>query len=624
MKKYKAKKNSSVIRLVVGALLINLLLLLMMVILLGERPVDQLKEYCISRQKFEQEAEVYGGIKFRHSFICTGREDCFELHVDSKDYIGSYEVSLLNVSGESLKSWTTDKMRILDTKQGKDRWIFYEAGAELLTEGNEYCIEVSAPRSDAESSVFVSGFSTYRKERNYFAVIALVLLFITANIWWFSLEKPVEKWSVWILLGTGLIMFFIMSPSSQTDENTHYYSAFKVSNLMLGRENLNEIEGDYNAGLKQHFNSNESFMKLIQNIWPPVQEDREDTFIERNTFSFVQPVAYLASGIGITIGRLFGLNYYLTYSLARLLNLLLYVVLVWLAIRLMPRNKELILMVGIMPMAMHQAASLSYDMTVNGLSFVFFAYILRLIDEKKNFGWKNALICACILGTLGPVKVVYCALFLLLFMIPSKQFEGLKGRLIMCIPVIIFAVAILGLTRLPDIVGRVDGSTFGEANPYYDMNYIMTQPGAFLQLLIKTVKQHAGLFLMQAVGYSLAGTTVSISDTYIKAYLVMLVLNQLFQEKTSVPGIRQRVVALATSACIIAGILITMTLSYTRYGRNIIDGIQGRYFIPVMVPVLYSFSVGRIPLKVNRKYFTGIAWFAYLGVIIEVMSRITY
>ena len=129
---------------------------------------------------------------------------------------------------------------------------------------------------------------------------------------------------------------------------------------------------------------------------------------------------------------------------------------------------------------------------------------------------------------------------------------------------------------------------------------------------------------MQAVGYSLAGTTVSISDTYIKAYLVMLVLNQLFQEKTSVPGIRQRVVALATSACIIAGILITMTLSYTRYGRNIIDGIQGRYFIPVMVPVLYSFSVGRIPLKVNRKYFTGIAWFAYLGVIIEVMSRITY
>ena len=419
-------------------------------------------------------------------------------------------------------------------------------------------------------------------------------------------------------------MFFIMAPSSQTDENTHYFSALKVSNMMLGRENLNELEGGYYDGLKQHYNSNESFLKLKQNILTPKEEGREDNFICRNSFSFVQPAPYLVSGTAITIGRLLGLNYYLTYSLARLFNLLAYVLMVWLAIRLMPCNKELMLMVGMMPMAMHQAVSLSYDVLVNGLCLVFFAYVLRIIAEKKNFSWKNALVCSLMLATLGPVKVVYCAMFLLLFMIPSKNFNGLKDRLLKCVPVIAFAVAVLGLTRLPDIAGHVSGSAFGETNTYYDMNYILKQPFAFLELLAGTLKRYGEKYLLEAVGCSFAGTTVNIPVTYTWAYLIMLVLNQLFQEKGSVPGIRQRAVALGTSAVIILGILTAMTISYTKAGSSFIDGVQGRYFIPVMAPVLYSLSVSRIPLKINRKYFTAIAWFAYLGVIAGIMSRIRY
>ncbi len=623
MGKHKAEKKALWIRPALGALLINLLLLIMMFKLLGDRPIDHFREYHIYRQELEEKAEVYGGYKFRQVFTCLQGADSFELHVDSKDYAGTFEVSLLDASGRELKSWTTEKMRITDARQGKDRWIYYVIDPELLAEGNEYYIEVSSRGSDEESSVFIMGFSTYRKERNYFALFALALLFVSANIWWFNLDKPVEKWAFPVLLCTGLIMFFIMSPSSQSDENLHYYSSLKVSNLLLGRENLNEIEGEYSAELEQHMNSNESFMKLIKNIWNKRQSG-EDTFIYRNTYSFVQPASYLATGIGMTIGRLLKWNYYLTYSLGRLFNLLSYAIMVWLAIRLMPCNKELILMVGMMPMAMHQAASLSYDVSVNGFCLIFFAYVVKLICEKKSFTWKNALICAGLLGILGPIKVVYCAFFLLLFMIPSEQFKGLKDRLFKYIPVIAFALGILWLTRLPDIVVRVDGSAFGEANPYYDMSYIIHQPFEFLKMFARTIRRNAGLYLFQAVGYSVAGKTVFISDIYIIAYLLMLVLNQLLQDKKEVPGIRQRVLPLMTSAIIIAGILVIMTLTYTRYGRKFIEGVQGRYFIPLMAPVLYSLAISRIPLRINRKYLTGIAWFVYIGVIMEIMSRIAY
>lgn len=624
MGKHKAEKNTLWIRPVPGALMINLFLLIMMLKLLGDRPIDHFREYHIYRQELEQKAEVYGKNRFSLNFHTSGGADSFELHVDSKDYAGTFGVRLLNASGDELKSWQTDKMRILDAKQGRNRWIYYVIDPGLLTEGNEYCIEVYSPGSDRESSVFISGFSTYRKVGNYFAVIALVLLFASANIWWFNLDKPVEKWAFPILLATGLIMFFIMSPSSQTDENLHYYSTLKVSSLLMGRENLNEAEGRYFAELKQHYNSNESFMKLMQNILTAEPEDQEDIFICRNTYSFVQPAAYLAPAIGMTTGRLLGWNYYLTYSAARLFNLLSYVFMVWLAIRMVPYNKELILMVGMMPMAMHQAASLSYDVCVNGLSLIFFAYVLKLVSEKRSFTWRNAMVCAGILGTLGPVKVVYSALFLLLFIIPSEQFKGLKDRLLKFIPVIVFAVGILWLTRLPDIAGRVDGSAFGEANPYYDINFIFHQPFAYIKLFAESIRMYGGHYVFQAVGYSFAGQNVFIPEIYVKAYLAMLVLNQLFQEKKTLPGIRQRAVLLITSAIISVGILTIMMLAFTQDGRKFIEGVQGRYFIPVLAPVLYSLAVGGIPLKINRKYLTGMAWFTYMGVIMEVMSCISF
>ncbi len=624
MKKLKGNKKTSWIRPAIGALLINGLLLLVMLNLLDERPADQFREYYTGRQEFDTATEVFGDLKFTMGLSCHGGEDSFELYMDSKGYEGSFTVTLLNGEGKQLKTWTTDKMRILDEKQGEDRWLFYEADADLFAAGNEYYIEVSAPELNENDSVTVKGYSVYRMHKNYFAVAAFILLFITANIWWFNIEKPIEKWSFWVLLGTGLIMFFIMSPSSQTDEANHYYGTLKVSNLILGREDLNDIEGEYFAKLKQHYNSNESFMKLMQNIGTGRTDGHEDAFICRNTFSFIQPASYIVPAIGMSIGRLLGADYYLTYSLARFFNLLFFVFMAWLAIRLMPYNKELILMVGMLPMAMHQAASLSYDVIVNGLSLILFAYVVKIIDEKKELSWKNAMIIAGILGTLGPVKVVYCTLVLLVFMIPSKQFKGLKDRLFKCMFIIAFTVGILWIIRSPDIVSRVDGSNFGEVNPYYDMNYVMGHPFGFMKLLANSIWHDGKMYIYQAVGYHMAGTSVSLAPWCIRAYLLMLVLNQLFQEKNDAPGIRQRAVALGMSVITLVGIVTTMALAYTYYGSERVSGVQGRYFIPIMALVLYSLSVSRIPKIINRKYFTGIAWIVYLSVIVEVMSRIRY
>ena len=95
---------------------------------------------------------------------------------------------------------------------------------------------------------------------------------------------------------------------------------------------------------------------------------------------------YLPAALGFTLGRLTGRNLITMVMLARWMNLLACAAVMYAAVRIMPRGKACLAMIGLFPKTLQQTASCSYDgMLIAGTCF-FIACFLAVRDglEKQR------------------------------------------------------------------------------------------------------------------------------------------------------------------------------------------------------------------------------------------------
>jgi uncharacterized membrane protein len=96
---------------------------------------------------------------------------------------------------------------------------------------------------------------------------------------------------------------------------------------------------------------------------------------------------------------------------------------------------------------------------------------------------------------------------------------------------------------------------------------------------------------MNFAGASLAGLSFRVPKHWIHAYLFIL-LWSIFPNKESKSelAIKDRIILFAASFCIYGAILTAEFVGYTRYGSDLVEGVQGRYFIPIALPLLCACS----------------------------------
>lgn len=90
------------------------------------------------------------------------------------------------------------------------------------------------------------------------------------------------------------------------------------------------------------------------------------------------PVMYLASALGLKL-----CNYY--FFAGRIFNLLVWIILIASAIRITPVFKWMFLITALYPTSLYQGMSYSADSFSNAFSFLFFAYMFKLIFSEKIF-----------------------------------------------------------------------------------------------------------------------------------------------------------------------------------------------------------------------------------------------
>lgn len=143
------------------------------------------------------------------------------------------------------------------------------------------------------------------------------------------------------------------------------------------------------------------------------------------------PVAYLPQVTGYGLGRLVG-GVTGGYYGARLVGLLVYIGLCWLAVRLATRGRAVLFVVALMPSALVLASVLSADGFTLGLALLCIALVLRLraptTEELRSTRPRDLVLLAVGIGLLAVSKNLYGTFALLLLLLPADVFRSTKRR----------------------------------------------------------------------------------------------------------------------------------------------------------------------------------------------------
>lgn len=502
--------------------------------------------------------------------------------------------------------------------------------------------------------------SDYFLSKSYIilSVAALLLLLLSGIYLNFTKFSIVKIYPV-VMLIFGLGYMYVFPAMSAPDEIAHFISAYKISNKMLGKQAtvkdghviiraqdlwIEDVDGEYTFDKSK---SEEEKVLIPEEgshgkiISSKLEETSYKVFYAEgnirgadNYISFsgqnyekaqslhapvnTIPSVYFLPATGITVARIMGLNSIYLVLFGRTANLILFILLGTLGIYFLPRFKEFIFLVSLLPTTIELAASYSYDAVMISSMIFFVSYVFYLAHEKKDFDIKDLVIVSLIAGLVLPCKMVYFPMLLLLFSIPLYKFkfrgkvdgkikkENIAFFLASAVVVLLSWVFAMYLVNRATVVGYSTSTTSslewaGEES--YTIGYLFHNK-------VKAVKLFYNTLLLQLEYYhkTMFGAYLGHADDVVGIpYIGFLVLNigmifSVFGEaKEKQLQVKERVLTGISIFFVVFLVLLSMLIAWTPISSEFIEGVSGRYFIPVLLPLLMIFRNNKIVIKDETK-----------------------
>ncbi len=505
--------------------------------------------------------------------------------------------------------------------------VFYTPKGESFSEANS--VRSTAWKNSAESSVTLPGglYASIRLDidgqvelkevrlndpqkvyaaryAKWLCIALLAALTITAAAFIRS-GWNVEKLYPICALSLGLLYLTTLTPLSVPDEGHHYQSAYELSNLLLLQADKRELgdsaDFDY-SNFTLHHNTSAGYSRIAQNIDAPAEQG-QDIPIPRPREHNYFPM-HLPQAMGLALARVLGFNFVWKFWLGRLFNLLFYILLSYWAIRIVPRFKALFFLVALSPMSLHQAASFSYDAFVNALSLLLLALLLGAILEEKPWDGRAFGTALVVNMLLTPAKVVYYPITALALLIPKSRFRNRRTRVVYLIAFFLLPLLFMLLFRLRGLtytaVAVAGKAVNREGRHIYTLSFLLSHPVQTAKLFIVTALDNIVLWMKGAVGALLSGLSLPLSDWIPLGYIVLLVLASIHKEQET-PCLRSRERRTFCAVAFVVSILVMLSLcvGWTSDTSDVIQGIQGRYFIPILPLALLTLNSNNLVQRRN-------------------------
>lgn len=440
----------------------------------------------------------------------------------------------------------------------------------------------------------------------------------------------------------GALYLYVLPPLSAPDEIRHYVSAYQLSNRLMGvpaagedgkvyvREEdwfaedsarqyrpyrtedgalATDEDGAVGAKVLGQMLTEETYRLihekgLFQHEAP--RSSRGDGLALSNHLPVVTtPFGYLMPALGITAARLLGLNSLCLLYLGRLMNLLMYASVTYLAMRRLPFGKPLLFGVGLLPMTLHLSASFSYDVLILAGVFYLTAHCLYLAYQVESVRPADVLILAVVMAVAGPCKMVYAVFMGLCLLIPVKKFGG-WGKWALSAGVVlgawVTAMVLVNSQTVASYAAETENyiSWAGEAG--FTMNSLLHQPVKLFQMFYNTLIWQAEYWHLTMIGAYLGNVDVVLDTPYLVVILFTVCLLGLSLRKPGetlvLTGGRRIWIWILCAACA-GGTMFSMLIAWTPVSSRIICGVQGRYFLPFLPVLLMTWKNDIVVLTKN-------------------------
>ena len=412
-----------------------------------------------------------------------------------------------------------------------------------------------------------------------------------------------------IHLSTGIIVFSVgivymcaMPVSMVPDESVHLFTAYHTSNMMMGIDEngcekkgcvmMREEDSLYNHQVYNY--TDENIVSFLSQIGQ--KSTNENLVASGWDTMYGNEYLFIPCSLGISVARLLHLNTASLFFLGRLFNFLFYVALSMLAVYLIPFGKLLLSSILTMPMSFQQGMSFSYDVCVNSIAFLTAAIAFKFAYENtKKVNWKKAIPLLFFTFILAKAKghaYITIALlpYIILFMNHLKCSNKKQTKVILSTVLVILLIVATGL----GIMMIVNNNHLVPSTPAYlsyadaekySIAFLLNHPRYIPRIIFGTLFVYGPYYLLTFVGHLLGWLELEISSIYIKIELMILAVFTVFSDTKKITS-NKRSISIIASLISIVFIFAGLLLAWTPINTVLVQGVQGRYFIPVALPLL--------------------------------------
>ncbi|MCQ2520937.1 MAG: DUF2142 domain-containing protein [Lachnospiraceae bacterium] len=429
-------------------------------------------------------------------------------------------------------------------------------------------------------------------EKIFYVGVILFILYLSIVFWHNELRGlNIKAFFLYTSIPFLIMIFLLMPHGACPDSQSHIFTTYRYSNILLGFSEEEEWYGraddvEYLSFLNHENNENvnpsrNSIAWALDNWWSGIEDDSlKELHVKPEHMTYYSIFCYLPQILGISVARLLGLSSAMTFGLGRIFMGIIYVLGCYRAICKAPRYKSIFAFVALIPESLTLGISYSYDAMLIVVSLNFLAGVLQLSNGIEN---KRALAEQLVWSfMLGAVKAgAYLLLLPMVFVITHKSKKRRWIVISSIVGMAILSVVLFDLALPSDRLFQLGG----QDTSCYSAVFALQHPFSYVRMLLMTYLRKTDMIFWSGLGDHIGWWEDNIPHIYLGMMAILWFILIRRQNDTEICAGILRICSLI-SVILVLVISPAMLLSYTSSTASLIEGLQGRYYIPMIVPLL--------------------------------------
>ena len=440
--------------------------------------------------------------------------------------------------------------------------------------------------------ITIKAYEMYWSKKVILTSIILLILFIINFIYNLIKDKDkIENMFINIAIPIGVLFIMFMLPTYTPDACSHIWRSYEISTGTFitkvddngeSKTTVPEILSTYNeTKLIKYRDLNEVLsLKDVNDYSKTVKMDSPS-----KEYSFVFFIGY---AIGFLIARILNLNIIIAIFLAKLINFIIVLYLGYLSIKLIPFGKLLMFAYLTIPMMMHQFTAVTADCIMNSIIILFISYTINLSFKKEPLTRKEIVIFLGMTIFIGLSKITYIPILGIGVILAIHRKELTKKQKIM-LGIVALMICVMSLAILNIINRNYTNETAQKyletegVNSSEQLKGMISNPLKLVKVLTKDLLVNGDFYLFNTIGDYMGWLSIKAPNFLIVAY-ILLIFSSIFLEENKVALSKgEKIWMIILFVCMVVLIQIGLYIEWTGVGADVVAGVQGRYFLPILI-----------------------------------------